>query len=325
MKRIYLDSNILSCIHRPPAGNGHDKADQVLAFADRGMAEFVFSIAHLMDNRKGYHQEPQKALERLQFISKFTRNCQVTNNFDSIMTPVVKADPAQLFLQEEVELMELFGPNRKPVDLEPLIAETSAYHQLRTMPVDLEQVEGAFAQIPIRVTQTRNEPTAYNLLCDVLRFFSEMLADDFTMYKTARKETIRETAIAGRIADLEDPFPAIESLLKKHPKGRHILAAVKECLLSEPDDLEEIIGCLYLTLDYLGYAKDDLDRKQNFWNIAADAAHCYYASLCDIYVTDDRKAARKTRAIYRFLELNTVVIDYDQFLDWIGQQQGNHF
>jgi hypothetical protein len=116
----------------PPAGKGHDNANQVPDFADRRMVEFVFSTAHLMDNRKGYYTEPQKTLERLRFISRLTGNLQITNDINYDQASFVKVYPEQLFLPSEAELTEILGPDQKSFDLTLLIEEMPSYHQLKT-------------------------------------------------------------------------------------------------------------------------------------------------------------------------------------------------
>ena len=45
-----------------------------------------------------------------------------------------------------------------------------------------------------------------------------------------------------------------------------------------------------------------------------DAEHAYYAQICDMLVTNDKKMRMKIRAIYSFLGVNTRVISANEFL-----------
>lgn len=58
------------------------------------------------------------------------------------------------------------------------------------------------------------------------------------------------------------------------------------------------------------------DKKTNHSNVARlyDASHAYFAQLCDILVTNDRRMSMKVQAIYSFLGVKTRVISADDFL-----------
>ena len=314
MRTVYLDTNILSCVHEPPAGaKWRENADELLAFADASLATFVYSDAHLMDLRQGYWKKQDLALEKLKLLSQLTRNSQIIT--EGSTAKIASADLMTVFNRETEELTHWLGPGRKRVSLLPLLRAIPTFQKLRSIPVNLSDVEGAFAHLPIRLDRTRKKPTAYNLAADLLDFIADMLADGFPYYKTARKYTIKETSISGTIAGLEDPLAGIEILLRKQRFGRHILSAIDDVISEDGNDLGQIMGCRYISLDYLGYAKDDMNKRKGFGNLATDARHCFYAQHCDILVTDDQKFHRKASAMYRNMRINTVILSSDAFLE----------
>ncbi len=58
------------------------------------------------------------------------------------------------------------------------------------------------------------------------------------------------------------------------------------------------------------------DKDTSHSNVARlyDAEHAYFAQLCDVFVTNDKKLRMKIRAIYSFLDVKTKVIPVDDFL-----------
>ena len=58
------------------------------------------------------------------------------------------------------------------------------------------------------------------------------------------------------------------------------------------------------------------DKKTNHSNVARlyDAAHAYFAQVCDILVTNDKRMRAKTQAVYSFLGVKTEVLSIAEFL-----------
>lgn len=62
------------------------------------------------------------------------------------------------------------------------------------------------------------------------------------------------------------------------------------------------------------------DTKTNHSDIARlnDASHAYYAQICDVLVTNDKRMIAKVKAIYSFLGINNKVLSVKEFLKTIG-------
>ena len=58
------------------------------------------------------------------------------------------------------------------------------------------------------------------------------------------------------------------------------------------------------------------DKKTAHSNVARlyDAAHAYFAQVCDVLVTKDKRMRAKTKAVYSFLGVKTKVLSVDEFL-----------
>lgn len=59
------------------------------------------------------------------------------------------------------------------------------------------------------------------------------------------------------------------------------------------------------------------DKKTLHSNVARlyDAAHAYFAQICDVLVTNDKRMRAKTKAVYSFLGVNTNVVSTNEYLE----------
>ena len=95
-------------------------------------------------------------------------------------------------------------------------------------------------------------------------------------------------------------------------------------MADDPFDREGIIFALFMNLDVLGFKKDKISGSHGYMSIATDATHCFYASQCDIFVTNDDRTAKKAAAVYKFLHLRTAVKTMPAFLEWIKDGASPH-
>lgn len=74
---------------------------------------------------------------------------------------------------------------------------------------------------------------------------------------------------------------------------------------------------LYYTLiNIIDTANYWADKKTSHSNVARlnDASHAYYAQICDMLVTNDKRMRAKVNAIYAFLGVKTKVVSVQDFL-----------
>lgn len=80
----------------------------------------------------------------------------------------------------------------------------------------------------------------------------------------------------------------------------------------------EAVGrSLYCTLfNLLDFACFHKDKPKAHSNIARmhDASHAYYAQLCDVFVSNDKKMRYKTEAVYHYFGVKTQVMSGNEFL-----------
>lgn len=65
------------------------------------------------------------------------------------------------------------------------------------------------------------------------------------------------------------------------------------------------------------------DKKTSHSNIVRlyDAAHAYFAQVCDVLVTNDKRMRAKTKAVYTFLGVKTRVLSTDEYLRYDARRK----
>ncbi|MBN8852401.1 MAG: hypothetical protein BGO55_01485 [Sphingobacteriales bacterium 50-39] len=240
-------------------------------------------------------------------------------------TVVKEVDPETFFFQDNEFNAEFHAPGNEKLDYTILIEGCSAYERLKDKYVDFPKVERFLSAIPIKLTRTRNEPSVYNLLCDFAVFVGELINEGFPIYKPLRQHAILEANVAEKIAGLPDPLTLIQTLLEGTDFGQRMREGLQDLLYEETDDREKIIFTLFMNLDLLGFSKEKITDRHGFMNLIADATHCFYASNCDIFVTDDERARKKSAAVFKYLQISTKILSMVEFADWVKKYESTDF
>ena len=63
-----------------------------------------------------------------------------------------------------------------------------------------------------------------------------------------------------------------------------------------------------------------LSKLKNLQNIYTDSEHAYYASSCDIFVSDDKRLREKTSAIYSEKGIRTFVVSTSELISLMNEE-----
>ena len=79
--------------------------------------------------------------------------------------------------------------------------------------------------------------------------------------------------------------------------------------------LRERISTLFNLLDFIGFWKD---KKSEWSNLARmyDSSHTFFASYCDLFVSNDRRARNKAKVAYLLNKIDTKVLSFEEFLKY---------
>ncbi len=86
-----------------------------------------------------------------------------------------------------------------------------------------------------------------------------------------------------------------------------------ELLIASHADRERLINALFKVLEQVGYYADSFAKSRSHMH---DVTHAIYAAVADVLVTGDERYAKRVRAIYHFLGLNTRV---ELVRDWVTE------
>jgi hypothetical protein len=113
-------------------------------------------------------------------------------------------------------------------------------------------------------------------------------------------------------------FEEINNQFKKIGSNGDVMLQIENILKKDNKDTElaKFIS-FYLTLDFSGFQRD---KNHNLLNISTDANHGYYASYCDVLVSDDKKMREKNEAVYKKLGINTKVITSDNLVPFMESE-----
>ena len=70
-----------------------------------------------------------------------------------------------------------------------------------------------------------------------------------------------------------------------------------------------MFSSLFNLLDFVSYWPDKSHTARLY-----DSSHAYFAQLCDVLVTDDKRMTHKTKAVYKYLGITTKVLNAKEFI-----------
>lgn len=76
-------------------------------------------------------------------------------------------------------------------------------------------------------------------------------------------------------------------------------------------NLHEKINSIFNFMDIVGYWKDKQTEKSDLARMY-DAGHTYYASGCDFFISDDKRARNKAKVAYEFCNIKTKVLSLEE-------------
>lgn len=322
MIRVYADWNVMSQMK-------NDKHPELSAILSNRQKFFnIFSTSHISDlcSSSSTTDNQQNSInDDLQYIADLTNSFCVYNNGKDIV--IEQYDPKDLFNQqiEDNKLLnlsfdslldEIADSSSLIGALQPLIDE------LKRMPID-NAFQEAFNNPSTRDQMNRFFPglhddlTVQGLLNSISQMFKDLNESD--TYKELREQVQSGLMInRDKMYASNDPFNAISKAYTK--------------LGVEPPENKEhkyapewfnIISDAYIALDMHGFQEDKVKvnkgRKETFKNTTEDAFHAAYASTCDFYITNDKKAYRKSKEVFKKLNLNTIVFNPDEFVAYYNK------
>ncbi len=132
------------------------------------------------------------------------------------------------------------------------------------------------------------------------------------LYKSIRNASLEDFKMNHDYSESDNPIKALSDKLAKSAFKKTFKEFVDENMKlyfnEKPPSRFDIFTNNYLMLDFLGYYKDS-----QFKNLLQDSFHAYYGAHCDFFVTDDDNTFHKAKAIYKYLDIQTIVCKSSDF------------
>ncbi|MBK5215068.1 MAG: hypothetical protein JJE55_15590 [Flavobacteriaceae bacterium] len=320
MIKIYFDWNVLSQIR-----NGkHNELKDIIW--DNEDLFIPFSTSHISDIFSSYNEtQKQNDLinEDLEFISHLTKDKCLMNTGTEVLLDFYS--PKDLFEQKIQEkdtftdlsldgLMKIFEEGEEVAPI-----ASALLNMIKALPVN-ELFQKAFENPESSTIMEKmfpglkEEPTMEGFF----KSFSKMNANfnESDEYKDFRQMLQSGFGInRDKIFDSKEPYKTIDAVHEK--LNINPLEHFDDSKYA-PQWFNKITN-EYLLLDMHGYQEDKVNikkgRKETFKNTTEDSFHAAFASTCNIYVINDNKSYKKTRVIYDRLDVNTLVMKPNEFVE----------
>lgn len=165
-------------------------------------------------------------------------------------------------------------------------------------------------------------------VCDVPEIYEKEPLEMYRICNTPLRAYIAQQVNTGDelFAELRDRL-GVDSTLFNNVSPSRVLKMIDEKVKEKFDNLN-LLTYLRATDAYGGkplyHTLFNLIDSANYWgdkktehsNIARlyDAAHAYFAQVCDVLVTNDKRMRAKTKAVYSFLGVKTRVVSTNEYL-----------
>ena len=94
--------------------------------------------------------------------------------------------------------------------------------------------------------------------------------------------------------------------------SKYMNISIPELLFRSEAMGRTVFGTLFNLLDLACYYKDKQTEHSNIARFH-DASHAYFAQLCDVFVSEDKRMRYKTKAVYSYLGIKTSVFSFQEF------------
>jgi len=328
MIKIYFDWNVLSQMKN---GN-HPYIKEIIQNNDKYL--IPFSTSHINDitsNIDDSSRQQQLINTDLEFISKITKEYCLFNNGKGIVLDIFP--PRELYNQN-LDSKDQF----KDFSIEGLLRNFEEDDEIKGL---VEPLFNSLMSIPLEESfkQAFDNPESAQIMEQMFPGLKEnpTMEGFFQSFNNINRELnheegykqLRKTVQSGmginrdQIFNTQNPFEYIKTFYDKLGVTSNFAKLDSSYAPKWFNDITE----QYLQLDLHGYQEDKVsvkrNRKETFRNTTDDAFHAAFASTCNIYVINDKRAYKKTKQVYENLNINTWVFLPQEFLDFHGKYLKN--
>lgn len=328
MIKVYLDWNVMSGMKN----NYFPELNKI--FQNKEKFLLIYSTSHIGDifaSIKNHSEEEKKIIqEDLDYITFLTDDLCFINNSKEI--ELTRYSPTEFLNQliheaplfEDFSLDNLFNSLEEENKDNPLAAMiTSLKNMLSALPLD-SILNDAFknpesAEILEKMFPGwKDDQTMSGFFKSFGKTYHNLNETDY--YKDLRDVVQKIGVNSGHFNESKNPFDVIDKAYKNTGiSDFEVNKYFKSNNKNAPEWFNDISN-EYIKLDIHGFKADKVkvtDKEKNtFKNTTEDASHSAFASRCEFYITNDDKNYHKTKAVFHKLDIFTVVLKPNEFLEY---------
>jgi hypothetical protein len=329
MIKLYLDWNIMSGMK-----NGHFPELSALVLNEQNFF-LPYSTSHIGDilaSIKTHSEEEQRLINQdLDFIREITKNQCLYNTGEQVLINTI--DPGEI-LDDRIREAPLFTDFSLD-SLFSLIDEddpmfgivSSIKNMLSSIPLE-EAFKEAFenpesAEMMNKMFPgLKEEPNMNGFFKSFGKMYQNL--NEKEDYKLLR-DTVQKIGVnSGHFNDNKNPYEVIQNAYNKLGAVPFNPDPYFDKNKNAPAWFNDLANS-YIILDMHGYKADtvkvnDKESNNTFKNTTEDASHMAFASLCDIYITNDNKNYYKTQQVYNKFKVRTKVFKPQEFINYFNRE-----
>ena len=147
-------------------------------------------------------------------------------------------------------------------------------------------------------------------LCEYYNIYARSVEDSAAICNPDRDGILGELSLHKKEVGNIDPNQILNTLDVKL-KESHLHCGLDDyLLLTKAATGNAKFSTLFNLMDSVCYWKDEKNINRLY-----DSSHANYAQYCDVLVTNDRRMSIKSRAIYAYYRINTIVMSSKEYLN----------
>jgi len=317
-KYIYLDWNVIQYMKSPR--QEHKEMDaffKELIFNLRKKYIFPYCEAHLKDLANGYSEKNAEYIkEDLNFITLISKNNVIGIQGKEDQFIIIEHDPFELFnrIIQKPKQSPYVDSKKNPndcfiVDMD-LIDKDNPLYEMLEQSNGLYNPEFASRWLESIQEDFFNSPQRYKKFREYVPKIKSAIKSNNTLNMNEKQLNYLSFLI---------PYLDLLSCEKEDLLENKFEEAVKVWLLIKYDNIYkipmgEVISTGYSLLDMHPLFREKLKKNNKLSNITRDSKHIFYAYKAEYFVSEDTAALKKTKFLYKALNINTKVINMDEFI-----------
>ena len=298
MLKVYLDWNIITHLK--------DKKNRELREAIMRYGKsfiFPYSEAHLHDLRSGDESHPGYQIDQ-DFLNDIcgTHLLEYDGKINSAYP--YKCDTKEYNLRKDT-LLSFFHSGFSEETFTQLIAGSGVNYPALMKVLSMVPIP----QVNILDMSARDLKDFVHIIFELGRRYAKDENLSTLIRKYLEENTPESERNKIKYAKAETVFQELDNICHGE---KSFVDIINDNLPDKRDDT--LFVAIYLALDAVGFRTD---KKRTLINKYSDAQHAYYASKCDIFVTNDRKLKEKAQAIYNRFGIKTLIKSGSDLIDFM--------